>query len=427
MSKKNLSPLSVFFVFLLTVSLITFAVFLVFGDFLSGDKMDKFSGANNNISGGKNRKILLIVDNKITDHIETITHVVGFIESIKKYPNLGYRIVEGVEGNIELLEKIILEESKNGFNDVFLVGFDYNLSLMNLFRVFGDTKFYFYQGNAINDNVVNYLTKSYEMRYIQGIIAGISTKNNEIGVVTDFHENNQNNNLNAFALGVKSVNPSAYIYVAWNNGEKKEKAISLLNDLFAYKNIDVIIGNLAFCYWCEISEKKKIKYMSFLSNDIENNISENFIGSYKLDSKKLYDSFWKNLTNNIEFSNNEIWFGLENNIIYPLINYNSKIDNSVIQNIDETVKLLKSGNKFIFQGPIYSNQGSEIVPKDAVIDDERLETQQNWLNSNIIEFNQSKSNKFQIWNEIDLDLKIYNEEHSDRLLRRLKDILDKSI
>jgi hypothetical protein len=84
MSKKNLSPLSVFFVFLLTVSLITFAVFLVFGDFLSGDKMDKFSGANNNISGGKNRKILLIVDNKITDHIETITHVVGFIESIKK-------------------------------------------------------------------------------------------------------------------------------------------------------------------------------------------------------------------------------------------------------------------------------------------------------------------------------------------------------
>jgi hypothetical protein len=211
-----------------------------------------------------------------------------------------------------------------------------------------------------------------------------------------------------------------------NQIEKKEKAISLLNDLFAYKNIDVIIGNLAFCYWCEISEKKKIKYMSFLSNDIENNISENFIGSYKLDSKKLYDSFWKNLTNNIEFSNNEIWFGLENNIIYPLINYNSKIDNSVIQNIDETVKLLKSGNKFIFQGPIYSNQGSEIVPKDAVIDDERLETQQNWLNSNIIEFNQSKSNKFQIWNEIDLDLKIYNEEHSDRLLRRLKDILDKS-
>ena len=103
-----------------------------------------------------------------------------------------------------------------------------------------------------------------------------------------------------------------------------------------------------------------------------------------------------------------------------------KIDESVIQNINETVKMLKSGNKFIFQGPIYSNQGSEIVPKDAVIDDERLETQQNWLNNNVIEFNQSKSNSSHFWNEIDLDLKIYNEEHSDRLLNRLKEILDKN-
>ncbi|GHV91760.1 BMP family ABC transporter substrate-binding protein [Spirochaetia bacterium] len=64
-------------------------------------------------------------------------------------------------------------------------------------------------------NLTNYFGRVYQARYLSGIVAGLKTATNKIGYVAAMgKENNEVTcGLNAFALGVESVNPLAGVYV----------------------------------------------------------------------------------------------------------------------------------------------------------------------------------------------------------------------
>jgi basic membrane protein A len=64
-------------------------------------------------------------------------------------------------------------------------------------------------------NFTNYYGKIHQARYLSGIVAGLRTKTDKVGFVAAMgRENSQvSSGLNAFALGVESVNPRAQVYV----------------------------------------------------------------------------------------------------------------------------------------------------------------------------------------------------------------------
>jgi basic membrane protein A len=71
-------------------------------------------------------------------------------------------------------------------------------------------------GYKYNDrNFTNYSARSYQARYLSGIVAGMKTKSGKIGYVAAMGKENSEvtGGVNAFALGVESVNPGARIYV----------------------------------------------------------------------------------------------------------------------------------------------------------------------------------------------------------------------
>jgi len=55
----------------------------------------------------------------------------------------------------------------------------------------------------------------YQPRYIAGMAAGAATESNTIGYVAAFPIPEVIRGINAFALGVKRVNPDAVVEVAW--------------------------------------------------------------------------------------------------------------------------------------------------------------------------------------------------------------------
>lgn len=72
-------------------------------------------------------------------------------------------------------------------------------------------------GHKKNDtNFTNYFGRVYQARYLSGIAAGLKTKSNKIGFVAAMDKSNSEvtGGLNAFALGVESVNPNARVYVS---------------------------------------------------------------------------------------------------------------------------------------------------------------------------------------------------------------------
>jgi basic membrane protein A len=100
------------------------------------------------------------------------------------------------------------------------------------------------QGNIANGTVPanfgTYFGTVYEPVYLAGIAAGKATKTNKLGYVYAFPISQSIDNINAFELGARSVNPAAKTYVVntsnWcDPGKQAEAANSLLSE-----NVDVI-------------------------------------------------------------------------------------------------------------------------------------------------------------------------------------------
>lgn len=84
------------------------------------------------------------------------------------------------------------------------------------------------------DNMCSYFGKVYQARYLAGIAAGLRTANGKIGYVAAFAIPEVIRGINAFTLGVLSVNPTATVEVVWTNtwydpSVEKQAAIELLN------------------------------------------------------------------------------------------------------------------------------------------------------------------------------------------------------
>ncbi len=66
-------------------------------------------------------------------------------------------------------------------------------------------------------NVATYFGKQYEPMYVAGVVAGRMTKKNKLGFVAAHPVPQVLQNINAFTLGARSVNPKARVTVVWTN------------------------------------------------------------------------------------------------------------------------------------------------------------------------------------------------------------------
>ena len=83
-----------------------------------------------------------------------------------------------------------------------------------------DVVFAHASGYKKNDvNFTNYFGRLYQSRYLTGIVAGLKTETGKVGFVAaqDISNSEVTGWLNAFAMGVESVNPDARIYVSVTN------------------------------------------------------------------------------------------------------------------------------------------------------------------------------------------------------------------
>ena len=83
-----------------------------------------------------------------------------------------------------------------------------------------------------------YYARMYEVKFIIGAIAGIMTDNNKIGYLCDYPIYGQVAGINAFAMGVQMVNPSAKVYLEWSSTHGTYVAIARLRK----SGINIISG-----------------------------------------------------------------------------------------------------------------------------------------------------------------------------------------
>jgi basic membrane protein A len=120
------------------------------------------------------------------------------------------------DANPSEIEYVMRECIAAGANVVIATSWGYMDTCAKLAGEYPGVIFAHASGYKKNDtNFTNYFGRIYEPRYLSGIVAGLRTRTNKIGYVAAMGKDNSEvtGGIDAFAMGVESVNPDAKIYV----------------------------------------------------------------------------------------------------------------------------------------------------------------------------------------------------------------------
>ena len=139
-------------------------------------------------------------------------------------------VAEGPE-----VKDIVRNMIDQGANIISAGSFGYMDYIEEISHDYPNVKFLHCSGYKTTDNMANYFGRIYEARYLSGIVAGLKTKTNKIGYVAAFEIPEVIRGINAFTLGVQSVNKDAKVHVVWTHtwydpAKEKEAGKALLDN-----------------------------------------------------------------------------------------------------------------------------------------------------------------------------------------------------
>lgn len=175
----------------------------------------------------------------------TFQHHNGIVKAMTDLgldPSTQLLIQDNVKEDDALVANAIDVLAGQGCNIIFGISFGYINAMADKAEEYPEIIFSHGTGYMSNDtNFNNYFGRIYQARYLSGIAAGLKSLelgNNAVGYVaawnTEYAETCSG--INAFALGVQSVNPEATVYVKqiseWGNESKEKAAAQALIDTY---------------------------------------------------------------------------------------------------------------------------------------------------------------------------------------------------
>lgn len=146
-------------------------------------------------------------------------------------PQVVTRFVENVAEGPDA-ERVIRDLARSGADIIFTPSFGYMEPTLKVAAEFPRVKFESITGYKTAPNVAVANARYYEGRYLAGVAAGRLAS--QAGYVAGFPIPEVIQGINAFTLGMRSVNPAAQVRVVWlgewfNPPRERDAAVSLMN------------------------------------------------------------------------------------------------------------------------------------------------------------------------------------------------------
>lgn len=98
----------------------------------------------------------------------------------------------------------------------------------------------------------------FEAKFLSGLVAGALCKNGKIGYMADYPICGMIANINAFAIGVKMVNPNATIQLEWTTVRSKQEILEdfKANEVNLVSCLEMIVPNSPSRYFGLVNIEK---------------------------------------------------------------------------------------------------------------------------------------------------------------------------
>ncbi len=268
-------------------------------------------------------------------------------------------------------ERVIRELAASGHQLIFTPSFGYMEPTLKVAKDFPAVKFESITGYKTAPNVATANARYYEGRYLAGIAAGRLTKTNVTGYVAGFPIPEVLQGINAFALGLRSVNPNAVVKVVWLNAwfdppKEREAAMALFNqevDVIAFHTASTAVmaaaqerGRLAIAYHSD---------MRRTAPDAQALAVLHLWGDYYTQrARAVLDGSWKS---------GQVWGGVKEGMV-RVDHFGPKVPKAVRDEVLARQQDIAAGRLRPFVGPITDNEGRVVVPAGQAMTDEQILT-----------------------------------------------------
>lgn len=282
-------------------------------------------------------------------------------------------------------ENAIIECIEEGCNVIFGTSWGYMDTMEALADQYPEVIFSHgtgYKNNGKNMN--NYFGRIYQARYLSGIVAGMKTESNKIGYVAAMGSENSEvtGGVDAFAMGVNSVNPDAEVYVKVTNSwydpaEETNAAKALINE-----GCDVIGQH------CDTPNPQLeaeaagvwgVGYNSDMIKDAPKATLTSTIWNwgvyYTQAVQAVIDGTWTA----------ENYFGGMDDGLVDITELNTDLCTDEMKAaVEEAKAKIKSGEFNVFDGVIETNEGTTVSEEGSTLDDATITGGINWYFKNIV-------------------------------------------
>lgn len=282
---------------------------------------------------------------------------------------------ESVKEDDAEVEQVIEDMINNGVKVIFGTSYGFMNGMKKAAANHPEIKFLHCSGYEMADNMSNYFGRDYQVRYLSGIVAGMKTKTNKIGYVAAFEIPECVRGINAFTLGVKSVNKDAVVKVKWTHtwydpAIEKEAAKALLDE-----NVDIIAQHQDTTGPQIAAEEKGVWSIGY-NSDMSKAAPKAYMtapiwnwGPYYADQvSKVLDGSWKA---------ESYWGAMDadnsKSIIY-LADLTANAPEGAKEAVEKAKADIVSGANKVFVGPIKDNTGAVKVPEGSVMTDQEMLT-----------------------------------------------------
>lgn len=277
-------------------------------------------------------------------------------------------------------ERVIRDLAQQGHKLIFTPSFGYMEPTLKVAKDFPDVKFESITGYKTAPNVSVANARYYEGRYLAGIAAGRMSKSDVAGYVAGFPIPEVLQGLNAFTLGMRSVNPKAQVKVIWLNAwfdppRERDAAMTLFNqgaDVIAFHTGSTAVmtaaeerGKLAVAYHSDM--RKMAPHAQIAA------VTHQWGEYYKARTQAAMDGSWKP---------GRVWGGVKEGMI-RVGDFGPKVPKAVQDEVLAKQKAIAQGRLHPFTGPIVDNEGKERLAQGAVMTDPQI-LDMNFLVSGVV-------------------------------------------
>lgn len=354
--------------------IVTILVIVVAGIFLISGKKE-----NTDVTKEKTKVGMLLIGS-CDDRSYNQSHYEG-MEKTKETLNLSVIYKENVPTDVSA--KLVMEELiAEGCEIIICDSYDYGKWVQQVAEENPEIYFFHASGVIYGKNLATYFGRIYQIRYLSGIVAGLQTETDEIGYVAAHSIAEVNRGINAFTLGVRSVNPDAVVYVewcdSWTDDEAAGKAAEELLDKY---KIDVITMHTDSNRVLELAEERGVWSIGY-NVDNSDVYPDTFLTAPVWQWENYYQPYILKCLQG-KFRGENYWEGASTGVV-ALAELTQQVKPGIAEAVAEARQAMEEGTFDVFYGSIRDNQGVVRIEDGENMSDEALLNDFDWYVEGVI-------------------------------------------